>query len=62
MIGAIIIVVLLLVIFPVSIIMSGTAFAALIGTATKNTVDAAYQGTEDLAISEANPYLGPEDA
>lgn len=56
MIGAIIIVVLLLVIFPVSIMMSGTIFAALIGSSTKSAVDAAHKDTEDLMISEANPY------
>ena len=62
MIGAIIIVVLLLVIFPVSIIMSGTAFAAMIGSSTKSAVDAAHADSEDLMISEANPYDGPEDS
>ena len=61
MIGAIMIVVLLLVIFPVSIIMSGPALAAILGTMTKNSVDAAHADTEDLMISEANPYAGPED-
>lgn len=56
MVGGIIIVVLLLVVFPVVIMMSGAIFAALIGTTSKNSVDAQHVGSELLAVSEQNPY------
>jgi len=58
MVGGIIIVVLLLVIFPVSIMMSGAIFAALLGSTTKSAVDGDHKGSEALAVSEANPYAG----
>ncbi len=60
MIGAIIIIVLLLVIFPVSIMMSGAVLSAIIGGMAKTSVDSAHAGTEDLTISQANPYSGPQ--
>ncbi len=56
MVGGIIIVVLLLVVFPVAIMMSGAIFAALIGTTSKNSVDAQHEDSELLAVSEQNPY------
>lgn len=54
--GAIIILVVLFLVFPVAIIMSGAVFAAMIGTTTKNTVDAKHKGSELLKISQSNPY------
>lgn len=56
MVGGIIIVVLLLVVFPVSIMMSGAIFAALVGSTTKGAVDAQHKDSEALALSESNPY------
>lgn len=56
MVGGIIIVVVLLVIFPVAVLMSFAALAALMGTAAKNSVDLAHQDSELLEISESNPY------
>ena len=56
MVGAIIIVVLLLAVFPVSIMMTGAGLSALLGGVTKSAVDADHEDSEDLAISEANPY------
>jgi len=56
MVGGIIIVVLLLVVFPVAIMMSGAVFAAMVGSTTKNAVDAKHEGSELLEISESNPY------
>jgi hypothetical protein len=56
MVGGIIIVVLLLVVFPVAIMMSGAVFAVLLGSTTKSAVDSEHQGSEALAVSEANPY------
>jgi len=56
MVGGIIIVVLLLVVFPVAIMMSGAVFAAMVGSTTKNAVDAKHEGSELLEVSESNPY------
>lgn len=56
--GGIIIVVLLLVIFPVAIMMSGAIFAAVLGSSAKESVDAEHIGTELLEVSESNPYAG----
>lgn len=58
MVGAIIIIVLLLAVFPVSIMMTGAGLSALLGGITKSAVDGEHVGTEDLAISESNPYSG----
>lgn len=56
MVGGIIIVVLLLVVFPVAILMSGAVFAAILGTVAKNSVDNDHADSELLEISEANPW------
>lgn len=56
MVGGIIIVILLLVVFPVAIMMSGAIFAALIGSTSKSAVDAEHAGSELLEVSESNPY------
>ena len=56
MVGGIIIAVVLLLVFPVAIIMSGGVLAAIIGTVTKNSVDGQHEGTEALELSESNPY------
>jgi len=58
MLGGIIIAVLLLIVMPIAIMMSGAIFAALIGNTTKNSVDAAHEGSEALALSETNFYDG----
>lgn len=60
MVGVILILVVLLIAIPVSLMMTGAALSAIIGGFMKSTVDAEHDGTEDLAISEANPYNGPE--
>ena len=56
MVGGIIIVVVLLVIFPVAIIMSGGVMAAGLGSFMKQSVDSDHKGTEALELSESNPY------
>ena len=56
MFGGIVIVVLLLVVFPVAIMMSGALFAAVLGSTTKGAVDAAHADSEALTLSESNPY------
>jgi hypothetical protein len=39
-----------------AIMMSGAIFAALVGTTSKNSVDAQHKDSELLAVSEQNPY------
>lgn len=56
MVGGIIIAVVLLLVFPVAIIMSGGVLTAIIATVAKNSVDGAHVGTEALELSESNPY------
>jgi len=56
MLGGIVIAVILVVVIPVTIMMSMVAVAALLGTTTKNAVDGDHADSELLEISEANPY------
>lgn len=58
MVGAIIILVVLLVVFPMAIIMSSAMFAAMIGSAAKMSVDGEHAGSEQLKLSETNFYDG----
>ncbi len=58
MVGGIIIAVLLLVVVPVAIMMSGAIVAALVGDTAKKSVDGAHAGTEELTLSETNFYDG----
>ncbi len=60
MVGVILILVALLLFFPINIMMSGAGLSALIGGIMKWSVDGDHEGSEDLAISQANPYNGPE--
>ena len=46
----------ILVVFPVLVLMSGAAGAAIVGAVLKLDRDKAHEGTEHLAIAEANPY------
>ncbi len=56
MVGGIVIAVLLVIVFPVAVMMSMALIAALLGTTTKNTVDADNEGSELLEVSETNFY------
>ena len=56
MVGGIVIAVLLVVVFPVAVMMSMALVAALLGTTTKNSVDAVHEGSELLEVSETNYY------
>ena len=60
MVGVILILIALLLFFPINIMLSGAALSSVLGRIMKSSVHGAYEGTEDLAISEANPYNGPE--
>lgn len=53
--GAVVMIV-ILVVFPVAVLMSGAAGAAIIGSVLKLDRDKAHEGTEHLDISQANPY------
>ena len=53
MVGGIILTVVLVVLMPVGIMMSGTILAALLGETTKNSVDADHEGSELLEISKS---------
>ena len=59
MFGVIILLVALLVVMPIGIMMSGAGLSALIAGMLKTSVDKEFVGTEDLEISEANPYHHP---
>lgn len=56
MVGAIILVAVLLVVFPVVVMMSMSLVAALLGSTIKNVVDADNAGSELLALSQADPH------
>lgn len=51
MLGPIIISILLIVVIPVSVIMTGVAVAAILGLFLKNDVDEQFEGTEELTLS-----------
>jgi hypothetical protein len=53
--GGTVVMIIVLVLFPVAVLMSGAAGAALVGTVLKRDRDAAHEGTEHLAISENDP-------
>ena len=54
--GGTVVMIVILVLFPIAVVMSGAVGAALIGTVLKRERDAAHEGTEYLAISESDPY------
>ena len=54
------IVLVLLVVIPVGFLITMSGVAALLGWVTKSQVDAAFEGTEDLAISR-EPSTTPPD-
>ena len=59
MLGAVLMVILLVIVMPVGIIISGALAASLLGRLLKSDVDASHEGSELLKVSEANPYAGP---
>ena len=59
MIGTIAIIVLLIVIVPVSIIMTGLLFSGLLGTILQKEVDRENQGTELYDLSQKDFYQKP---
>ncbi|HJM31810.1 MAG: hypothetical protein QF367_10910 [Acidimicrobiales bacterium] len=59
--GAVIMIVLLVIVIPVGILMSGAIGAFSLGRLLKREVDQRHEGSELLEVSEANPYAGPAD-
>ena len=59
MIGTIAIIILLIVIVPVSIIMTGLLFSGLLGTILQKEVDGENQGTELYDLSQKDFYQKP---
>ena len=51
-------IILLVVIMPVGILISGAVVAALLGGLLKRDVDATHKGSELLDLSESNPWVG----
>lgn len=56
MVGGIIIAVVLLLVFPVAIIISGGVLTAMISSMLTMSVDNDHAGTEALELSRSNPY------
>ena len=61
MIGAVLMILLLVVVMPVGILMSGALAAALLGGILKKDVDAAHDGSELLALSETEPWADADN-
>ena len=59
MIGTIVIIISLIVIVPVSIIMTGLLFSGLLGTVLQKEVDTENQGTELYDLSQKDFYQKP---
>jgi len=59
MIGAVLMILLLVVVMPVGILMTGALAAALLGGVLKKDVDTAQEGSELLELSETDPWAGP---
>ena len=56
MIGAVLMILLLVVVMPLGILMSGALAAALLGGILKNDADTTHDGSELLALSETDPW------
>jgi len=59
--GAVIMIIVLVVVMPVGILMSGAIGATVLGRLLKGDADARHEGSELLEVSEANPYAGPAE-
>ena len=54
--SAVIMIIILVVIMPIGILMSGALAAALIGGLIKKDVDVSHKDSELLEVSESNPW------
>lgn len=62
MVGTVVIIVVLAVVFPVIVMMSGAPAAAIIGYFLKTDRDEAYKGTEYLTLANGSATEEDEDA
>ena len=53
--GAVFMIILLVIVMPIGILISGAVAAALLGGLLKRDVDATYEGSELLELSDSNP-------
>ncbi len=60
--GAVIMIILLGVVMPIAILMSGALAAAVIGGLVKKDVDKSHEESELLELSESNPWLEEKTA
>ena len=56
--GAVVMIILLVVVMPVGIPLSGAVVAALLGGLLKRDVDNTHRGSELLDLSESHPWAG----
>jgi len=61
MLGAVLMILLLVVVMPVGILMTGALAAALLGGLLKSDVDTTHEGSEMLALSETDPWAASGD-
>ena len=54
-------IIVLVIIIPVTVLISGAVGAAMLGRVLKYGVDADYEGSELLEVSEADPWTGPSN-
>ncbi len=54
--GAVVMIILLVVVMPVGILLSGAVVAAVLGGILKRDVDDTHRGSELLDLSESNPW------
>ena len=58
MLGAVLMILLLVVVMPVGILMTGALAAALLGGVLNKDVDTTHEGSELLELSETDPWAG----
>lgn len=57
--GAVVMIIVLVIVIPVGVLVSGAAGAALLGRLLKRGSDIDHEGSELLEVSDANPWAGP---
>jgi hypothetical protein len=57
--GVVVMIIVLVIVIPVGVLVSGAAGAAFLGRLLKRGVDTDHEGSELLEVSDANPWAGP---
>ncbi|MBT6064582.1 MAG: hypothetical protein HOG52_07295 [Actinobacteria bacterium] len=57
--GVVVMIIVLVIVIPVGVLVSGAAGAAFLGRLLKRDVDSAHEDSELLEVSEADPWAGP---